>query len=106
MAMVEQELEHDLVERFGHLQVRHVTAAGEDDPLGAGDGGLDGAAVGVHIGDVVLASDEQGRHGDLAQPLEGGPLGHALQPGARFVTSSLLDAELPACVAATAIRNA
>ncbi len=63
-----QKLEYKLVERVGYLELREVAAAGQHHASPSQDAGLEGAGVRVNVRDVVLADDDQRRHGDLAQP--------------------------------------
>jgi hypothetical protein len=50
-----------LVKRFGYFQVGQMPTGGQHNSDRSRDAGLDRAAMGVDIRDVVLADDDHGR---------------------------------------------
>src|SRR5947208_8641980 len=63
-----EELGDEAVELVGPLQVGQVAGLLDHHPPGAGDPRLDRPAVGMHVGDVRLADEDERRHLDLAEP--------------------------------------
>lgn len=60
------------VELSRRLEVRQMTAVGQDQAPGTRHASLDGAAVSMHVSDVMLTRDDQRGDGYLAQACERG----------------------------------